>query len=113
MAECSNALLARLQGLQVKFKNFRRENGLNCKVPTDLREEVFRCLEDGVRVCDLIKTLGISSSSISSWRQHRNMDSTMVRPAPQVRVLDVTPINHPSGLKVSYEAGRWMLEISF
>jgi hypothetical protein len=65
------------------------------------------------------KPLGLTSTQIGLWRRGvPELSQEKVAAAPaRPRVLDVipTPLDTalPSGLRVSYEAGRLLLEISF
>lgn len=103
-------LLADLHG---KFKTFRSTHKSRTKIPISLRQEVLLALESGISMGEITRVLTISSSQIEAWRENARKFKSPTPQSQDPRILNVTQETPPSGLRVSYEAGKWLLEISF
>lgn len=108
---------ARLVELTNQFASLRR-NGAPAKIPVQLRREVIELLDSGASQKQLIRALGLTRPQICTWRRKlaQKVASAPVTELP--RILNVIPSEPtapamPSGLRVSYEAGRLLLEFSF
>lgn len=99
------------QALRTDFLAFRTKCRPHAKIPEHLREALLKAIASGMAPALLKKEFGVTTGQLSVWRQRRQ------RPAPDSpRVLEVIqPVlgASPSGLRVSFEAGRLLLELSF
>lgn len=107
-----------LQSLQAEFAAFRSQSRLRTRVPDHLRRGVLKALDSGVTVSHLRSALGVTKTQLVDWQgRKKKSDSKKVSfPAIQPRVLDVVSAPEtkgPSGLRISYESNRLVLELSF
>lgn len=107
-----------LETLRSDFAGFRARCGFSARIPKHLRQAVFAALESGVESAHVTKALGLSRSQIAVWRRGRPMARNEVAAEIPPRILSViapAPLAEkgPSGLRASYEAGRFLLELSF
>ena len=100
-----------LQALRTNFVAFRTQCRPHARIPEHLREAILNAIASGMPPALLKKEFGVTTGQLSVWRQRRQ------RPASESpRVLEVVqPVlgAHPTGLRVSFEAGRLLLELSF
>ena len=101
-----------LKTLKADFAAFRATCRPHGRIPEHLRQAILSAVDSGIGSALIRTELGVTSGQISVWRRRRSPQVTE-RP----RVLDVIPsllgTAVPSGLRVSYEAGRLQLELSF
>ena len=108
-----------LGSLKAAFASFRSQSSPRARIPAHLRRAVLDVIETGIRPSHVAKPLGLTSTQIGLWRRGPRLAQEKVSPAALAppRVLDVIATSPgaalPSGLRVSYEAGRLLLEISF
>jgi len=99
------------QSLRADFAAFRAGCRPHARIPAHLREAILKAVASGMAPALLKKEFGVTTGQVSVWRQSRR------RSAPDSpRVLEVVrPVlgAAPTGLRVSFEAGRLLLELSF
>ena len=100
------------QELQNKFLDFRAKNSAQSKVPLELQQDVLSAIQSGLKMCDVSKALKISANQIAGWRRRLSLKTAPKR-NQEPRILNVSKDRVPAGLRVSYEDGRWELDISF
>ncbi len=105
-----------LQFLTVELDSFRSSNQFSARIPQPLRESVLRAIDDGIELKDVRKFLKIGDAQIKAWRRGRLDGDKLAIKAADARILNVIPTPPSSGsspnLRVSYENGRLLLEIS-
>jgi hypothetical protein len=103
-----------LKSLAAEFAAFRSQCRPNQKFPKHLRNAVLEAIDSGLKASAVSKVLGVTSTQLKRWRLHSG--AKVVRRDPP-RVLNVTAPSAsptiPNSLRVSYEAGRLLLEFSF
>ena len=109
---------SRLTFLMKQFAKFRGRHHPRARIPAHLRRGVLAAIDSGVLLPVLMKTLRLNEPQIAAWRGRSNPKLATMPTPPQPRILDVVgsspPVGAmPSGLRVSYEAGRLLLEVSF
>lgn len=101
-----------LKALRADVAAFRGKCRPRARIPAHIREAILAAVDAGVKPTVLKTELGVTSGQVAVWRRRR---PSQVTAAP--RVLDVVPsvlgTAMPSGLRVSYEGGRLLLELSF
>jgi len=109
-----------LQSLQAEFKAFRIQNRVRTKVPVHLRREVLKALDSGFSSSQLRTALGVTKAQLLDWQGKKRTPTRKEgsRLASPPRVLEVVPSvaeakEPPNGLRVSYESGRLVVELSF
>ena len=105
-----------LKKLRSEFAAFRARCRPHARIPDHLRQAVILAIDAGIETALIAKALGLSGGQVATWR--RGMVSTGVAVTDDLpRILSVAPpspaAGMPPGLRVSYEAGRLLLEISF
>ena len=106
---------SRLRTLKSDFAAFRRRTRPRGRIPEQLRRGVLAAVAAGVEPAVITAELGVSGPQVATWRQR--LAPLVVASCNVPRVLEVIPgvskAGEPSGLRVSYEAGRLLLELSF
>lgn len=106
-----------LKSLETDFAAFRARCRPHAPIPEQLRQAVFVALDSGIEPALVTKPLGLSRSQIAIWRRARVSTEMATAAESQPRILNVIPPSSvagmPSGLRVSYEPGRLLLEFSF
>lgn len=105
-----------LKSLSAELDSFRSNSQFSARIPHPLRESVLRAIDDGIEPKDVRKILKIGDAQIKAWRRGRvDVDKLAIKTI-EPRVLNVIPTPPSSGsspnLRVSYENGRLLLEIS-
>jgi transposase-like protein len=105
-----------LLALKNAFAEFRVKSVPRAKIPEELRQSVVAAIDSGVSTHRITKTLRVSNSQLKSWKKIPSANQGSMGKATQVRILDVipSPPAHLSSnnLRVTYEAGRLVLEFS-
>lgn len=103
-----------LKSLTADFAAFRSQCRPNQRFPKHLRNAVLEAIDSGLKTSAVSKALGVTSTQLKQWRLH---SPTKVVARDQPRILNVTAPSAspaiPNSLRVSYEAGRLLLEFSF
>ncbi len=103
-----------LNSLKKDFAAFRSQHRPHARIPDNLRRSVIEAISSGLEPSVVTSVLRISSAQLTSWRR-RMLPSAANTDSP--RILEVIPsilgTSVPTGLRVSYEAGRLLLELSF
>ena len=106
-----------LRNLKRDFVAFRRRYPPHTRVPDELRRAVLEAVRLGIDPSLLKVIAGVTGAQVAKWRQYASpvqMVSLGSDACP--RVLEVVPAvagaGLPTGLRVSYEAGRLLLELS-
>jgi hypothetical protein len=103
-----------LKSLKADFKAFRTQFRPHSRIPDHLRRAVVEAIASGLDSTLVTSSLKVSPAQLILWRQ-RILPQAIVTDAS--RILDVIPVMPgeamPTGLRVSYEAGRLLLELSF
>ena len=101
------------QSLKNEFAQFRAKSRPGARIPDHLRQAVLQALSSGLKRSTVRGTVGVTYSQLDSWQQCAMPEKVGVKP----RILNVIPSvsmpDSPSGLRVSFEAGRLLLELSF
>jgi len=91
--------------LKADLAAFRAKCRPHARIPEHLRQAIISAVDSGIEPAIVKAELRVTSGQISIWRR-RQQPRLVERP----RVLDVIPTvlgtAEPSGLRVSYEAGR-------
>ncbi len=110
----ATSLNSALNSLKKDFVAFRSQHRAHSRIPDHLRQSVIEAISCGLEPSIVTSALRISSAQLTSWRRR------MLPPAAKSdcsRILEVIPsilsTSAPTGLRVSYEAGRLLLELSF
>jgi transposase-like protein len=109
----------RLDALLNQLTIFRRCHRPRSPIPDHLRRAVLGAVESGVTLSLVSRKLGISALQIRDWRRTLKPIATPRATQPPPRILEVLsppPASTPTsstGLRVKYEPGRLLLEISF
>ena len=105
-----------LKNLSSELDSFRSSNQFSARIPQALRETILRAIDDGIELKDVRKILKIGYAQIKAWRRGRVDGDKLAIKTTEPRVLNVIPTPPSSGsspnLRVSYENGRLLLEIS-
>lgn len=100
-----------LKALRADFSAFRSKCRPHARIPEHLRQALLDAIDSGLQPAPLKAEFGVTMSQVSVWRRRSR------RAAPDdPRVLEVVPPvlgSPPTGLRVSFEAGRLLLELSF
>jgi len=100
-----------LKALRANFSAFRAKCRPHARVPEHLRQAILDAIESGVEPALVKAEFGVTSGQVEIWRRSAR------RPAQDSpRVLEVIePVlgASPTGLRVSFESGRLLLELSF
>lgn len=103
-----------LELLKSEFTTFRTQCRPNTRIPKHFRKGVLAALSSGLSRTLVLRTLGLHSGQVAIW-EHRNRKAAAV-PKNSPRVLKVVPVppapELPAGLRISYEGGRLLLELS-
>ena len=106
-----------LRNLTADFSVFRAHRRPYARVPQRLRQSVLAAIASGLSAATIAGSLGLSASQIASWRRRTSKELDVIAPIERPRILTVTPDEGksglPTGLRVSYESGRLLLELSF
>jgi hypothetical protein len=107
---------ALLNSLGTELDAFRAGNSSHARIPEALREAVLSAIDQGVNSSDVRKVLKIANSQIQAWRRARLHGDRLAVKTAEPRVLNVIPTPPSTGtspnIRVSYENGRLLLEIS-
>jgi len=105
-----------LQSLIGELDSFRSSNQFSARIPQPLRESILRAIDEGIGAKDVRKFLKIGDAQIKAWRRGRPHGDKLAVKAAEPRVLNVIPtppsLGSSPNLRVSYENGRLLLEIS-
>jgi hypothetical protein len=103
-----------LKSLESDFAAFRSQRRRHERFPEHLRRAVLDAIASGLEPSLVTKTLKVTKSQLAQWQRHLLLP-TAVEESP--RILQVIPsipdAAIPTGLRVTYEAGRLLLELSF
>ncbi|MBC7532741.1 MAG: transposase [Oligoflexus sp.] len=103
-----------LKSLKADFASFRAKNRPHARYPDQLRSAAIEAVATGIKLSLMARALNVSPTLLQQW-QRRVLLPVPTEDCP--RILNVLPPNSntsvPTGLRVSYEAGRLLLEISF
>jgi len=103
-----------LNSLKADFAKFRTHSRSHARIPDHLRRAVLDGLAAGLDVTLVTTALKLTTAQIALWQRRRKV-AVMAEERP--RILNVIPTSagshEPTGLRVSYEAGRLLLELSF
>lgn len=100
-----------LKTLRANFSAFRAKCRPHAKIPEHLRRAILNAIESGVEPAFVRAEFGVTSGQINAWRRSARQPTQ-----ESLRVLEVVePVvaTSPTGLRVSFEAGRLLLELSF
>ena len=104
-----------LRNLRREFATFRRRYPPHTRVPGQLRRAVLEAVRSGIDPALLKGELGVTGAQVAKWRQCPSPTQEIAFGAGP-RVLEVVPSGtgavRANGLRVSYEAGRLLLELS-
>lgn len=104
-----------LELLKKKFTDYRSTSRLQARIPDYLRKEVLEAAAAGVSPTRINAAVGVTRTQLTRWQK-------VALPAQQsIRVLRVVKERLPEapekalppGLRISFEAGRLLLELSF
>lgn len=105
-----------LKDLSSELDSFRSSSQFSARIPHSLRESILKAIDDGIEPKDVRKFLKIGDAQIKAWRRGRLDGAKLAVKTTEPRVLNVIPTPPSSGsspnLRVSYENGRLLLEIS-
>ena len=103
-----------LKSLKADFTSFRAQNRPHARYPDQLRSAAIDAIAAGIKPSLMARALKVSPTLLQQW-QRRVLLQVPTEECP--RILNVLAPNLitsvPTGLRVSYEAGRLLLEISF
>lgn len=106
-----------LVSLKAEFEAFRSQSRSHARIPGHLRRAALEILASGLEPSLVTTTLGVTSAQVAVWRRRMMPREVVVASDERPRVLDVIPsmprVAAPTGLRVSYEGGRLLLEFSF
>ena len=104
------------QSLQAEFDTFRAQSLPRARIPEHLRQSIFSAISAGLKPSLVRRISGVGHSQLVSWQRCAKSKLTPV-PVTKPRILnvisEVASQQMPSGLRVTYEAGRLQLELSF
>jgi len=105
-----------LKDLSSELDSFRSSNQFSARIPQSLRESILRAIDDGIGAKEVRKFLKIGDAQIKAWRRVKLHGDKLTVKTAEPRVLNVIPTPSSLGsspnLRVSYENGRLLLEIS-
>jgi hypothetical protein len=105
-----------LKDLSSELDSFRSSNQFSARIPQSLRESILRAIDEGIGAKDVRKFLKIGDAQIKAWRRGKLHGDKLTVKTAEPRILNVIPtppsLGSPSNLRVSYENGRLLLEIS-
>jgi hypothetical protein len=105
-----------LKDLSSELDSFRSSNRFSARIPQPLREAILSAIDNGIEPKDVRKILKVGDAQINAWRRGRVDGDKLAIKTTEPRVLNVIPTPPSSGsspnLRVSYENGRLLLEIS-
>jgi len=105
-----------LKDLSSELDSFRSSSQFSARIPHPLRESILKAIDDGIEPKDVRKFLKIGDAQIRAWRRGKLHGDKLAVKKAEPRVLNVIPTPLSSGsapnLRVSYENGRLLLEIS-
>lgn len=109
---------SRLLALKADFEAFRNQRRGNTTFPVELRQAVLGAIASGIPQCQVSKATSLSSFQIGIWKTKSQVSRKSILVKSQPRILDVISSSTisgstPSGLRVSFEAGRLTLDLSF
>ena len=103
-----------LKALKADFEVFRAQSRPHSRIPDHLRLAALEAIASGPKPSLVASKLKVSPSHLTRWQQQI---SAQAIPKDAPRILDVIPLIPvpviPTGLRVTYEAGRLLLELSF
>ena len=103
-----------LKALKADFEVFRTQSPAHSRIPDHLRRAALEAIASGLKPSLVASKLKVSSSQLIRWQQQIYAKAI---PKDTPRILDVIPLIPvpviPTGLRVTYEAGRLLLELSF
>lgn len=106
-----------LKALKADFAAFRSRNRRHARIPEHLRRAVLSAIASGLDRSLLKSSFGVSEAQVAIWSRRISSQKAVAVAEGRPRVLDVIPpipeTGAPTGLRVSYEAGRLLLELSF
>ncbi|MBC7531024.1 MAG: hypothetical protein H7318_05550 [Oligoflexus sp.] len=103
-----------LKSLKADFSAFRAKNRPHARYPDELRSAAIDAIAAGIKPSLIASAIKVSPTLLQRWQRRAQLPASIVE-CP--RILNVLPSNPsssvPTGLRVSYESGRLLLEISF
>ena len=105
-----------LKDLSSELDSFRSSNQFSARIPQSLRESILRAIDDGIGAKEVRKFLKIGDAQIKAWRRVKLHGDKLTVKTAEPRILNVIPtppsLGSSPNLRVSYENGRLLLEIS-
>jgi hypothetical protein len=105
-----------LKDLSSELDSFRSSSQFSARIPQPLRESILKAIDDGIGAKDVRKFLKIGDAQIRAWRRGRLDGDKLAVKTAEPRILNVIPtppsLGSSPNLRVSYENGRLLLEIS-
>lgn len=107
----------RLAHVLAQLTEFRQTRRPGTHIPTHLRQLVLDAAAGGISLSAISKQLGISADQVLKWRGGRDDRALALVAPPSPRILNIVSPKKddqpaPTGLRVTYEAGRFVLEFS-
>lgn len=101
--------------LRKKFTDFRSTNRPQARIPDHLRREVLEAAAAGITPTRINAAVGVTRTQLSRWQQDAMPAKQSARVLRVVKeVSPEVPVKElPQGLRISFEAGRLLLELSF
>ena len=104
------------QSVKSAFDAFRAQSRPGARIPEHLRQLIFSALDAGLKPSLVRQTSGVSRGQLVRWQRCAKSNlSPVADTTPRVLnvIHEVAIPPMPSGLRVTYEAGRLHLELSF
>lgn len=104
-----------LIAVKAMLEEFRQTSAPRARVPPEIRAAVLDLIDCGTPVSRVCKATGLAHAQFQMWRKSSDRrQPTMIAAS---RVLTVVPsvtaeADLPRGLRISYEGGRLVVELS-
>ena len=101
--------------LKKKFTDFRSVGRPQARIPDYLRKEVLTAVAAGITPTCINAAIGVTRSQLTRWQQEAMPPEQSTRVLQVVKEVapEVAEKGLPPGLRISFEAGRLLLELSF
>lgn len=104
-----------LIAVKAMLEEFRQTSAPRARVPPEIRAAVLELIDRGTPVSKVCKATGLAHGQFQMWRKSAGLQKPTIITAS--RVLTVEPSHTaeadlPKGLRVSYEGGRLVVELS-
>ena len=108
---------SRLLALKADFEVFRTHRVGNPPIPGELRQAVLGAIASGIPQGQVCKATLLSANQIKIWKTRSQVSGKSILTKAQPRILDIissSPVSGraAAGLRISFEAGRLMLDLS-